>query len=437
MQPFPGGRSPRPLYLPGTVLSWEGIVGGVPTLARINPHFRCYLALSLVFLTACAPAEDWRGTVEEIDGVTYVSNPAEPLWGTSAEGEPRLSLELEQVFGVDREPAEAILGAEYQLSVDVDADGNVYVLDGQASQLVAFDSRGAVRWRAGRKGKGPGELYEPREVAVGPAGTVVVGNNSGRQLSLWDGDGNYLSIVSLTEPPLALTHLRAPGLAGFLAPERLVLTSGMPGKIGTGIVVIDPFAPATIEEFAWDQQPDIEMPWNVSSGPSVTAGHDGTIMMGSAAGYRFRVYDADGNALREVRRAVDYPVRSGFWDEDGGVGVAGFGEVLAPMPLGPDYLLVCVVWDLNIDDPDATALTAARAIRERRPRPHIGSRVSFDLFDRGGRLLYSLVERPDGSREEGRWRKTGRPQFIGPDNRLYTIADEPFSQIRRYRVEIH
>lgn len=226
----------------------------MPLLEPTTPRLCCYVTAGALCLAACAPAEDWRGTIEEIDGVVHVSSPAEPLWGSSEEGESRLALELEQVFGVDRAPAEALLGNEYELDLDVDADGNVYVLDGQASQLVAFDSGGAVRWRAGRKGMGPGELYEPREVAVGPDGTVVAGNNSGKQLSLWDSAGHYLSSVS--------------------------------------------------------------------------------------------------------------------------------------------------------------------------------------LFDRDGRLLYSLVERPGNTRQEGRWRSTGRPQFIGPDNRLYTIADEPFSQIRRYRVEI-
>lgn len=411
-----------------------------PCLHHRLPRGALYVAAlsvaAALCLPACAPGQEWTGTIEEIDGVVHVSNPAEPLWGTSEEGEPRLALEIEQVFGADREPADAILGNQYQLSVDVDAYGNVYVLDGQANQLVSFDAGGAVRWRVGRKGKGPGEFYEPDGLAVGPDETVVVGNDSRRQLSLWDGDGNYLSSVSLTEPPLSLTHLRAPGFAGFVARDRLVLSSGMPGTVGTSVVVIDPFAPATIRQFAWNQLPEIEMPWNVSSGPGVIARRDGTIMVGSAAGYRFRIYDADGNLLRQVTRAVDYPVRSGYWAEDGGVGISDFGDVLAPMPLEPDYLLVCVYWNLNVDDPDAIALERARALRAGLPSPNSEYHVSFDLFDRDGRLLYSLVEGPHSIRGEGIWSETGRPQLIGPDDRLYTIADDPFPQIRRYRVEV-
>jgi hypothetical protein len=63
------------------------------------------------------------------------------------------------------------------------------------------------------------------------------------------------------------------------------------------------------------------------------------------------------------------------------------------------------------------------------PPPEIDWRSSFDLYDREGRLLYSLVE-------DGTWPSTGTPKLIGPDNRLYTIAGDPFPQIRRYRVEV-
>jgi hypothetical protein len=54
----------------------------------------------------------------------------------------------------------------------------------------------------------------------------------------------------------------------------------------------------------------------------------------------------------------------------------------------------------------------------------------LDLFDAEGRFLYSLVE--DGAFTPS----IGRPQLVGADGRLYTISDDPFPQIRRYRVQI-
>jgi hypothetical protein len=94
-------------------------------------------------------------------------------------------------------------------------------------------------------------------------------------------------------------------------------------------------------------------------------------MVGSGAGYRIRIYNANGTVRRHVTRAVDYPVRSGFYEEGGSRGMSSFGQVLAPMPLEPDYLLVGVAWALNIDDPDAHAIESARAFRERQPPPEI------------------------------------------------------------------
>ena len=162
-------------------------------------------------------------------------------------------------------------------------------------------------------------------------------------------------------------------------------------------------------------------------------GDRGLIVAGSSAGYQFRLYSTAGEVLMHATRAVEYPVRSGYFEENGMRGVFGFGEVRPPMHLDPDYLLVGVTWTIGIDDPNTFALDAFRDRRERAnsgeaPAPPPPSLSSFDLFDREGRLLYSLLE------DTGNWPSTGRPLFIGPDNRLYTLADDPFPQIRRYRV---
>lgn len=78
---------------------------------------------------ACSAPPEWTGTIEERDGAAFVSNPAEGLWD-GMESSP-LRFELEQVYGADETPGEAILGGLRELAFDADADSNVYVLDGQ------------------------------------------------------------------------------------------------------------------------------------------------------------------------------------------------------------------------------------------------------------------------------------------------------------------
>jgi hypothetical protein len=357
-----------------------------------------------------------------------ISNPAEPLWQEGDDAEPHLGFELEQVFGVDTEPAEAILGNRYQLHADVDAQGNLYVLDGQANRLVSFAPDGNVRWSAGRKGEGPGEFDDAAEIAVHPSGVLMLLNQERTRIDTWNTDGSYVSSLSLAESPLSLAGLTFPSIAGLPQPDDLVLYASMRGRTGSRVVRIDPTEPAVLADFEWNQLPEVEMPRNLASGADVRA-ERGIILMGSGAGYRFRIYAPDGTVLRQVTRAVDYPVRSGFYEEERARGMSSFGEVLAPMHLDPDYLLVPVWWAVGVEDPDAIAYAHGRAFRERRRPEPLDRLSSYDLYDREGRLLYSHVE-------EGEWPSTGEPLFIDADNLLYAIDDFPFPQIRRYAISV-
>ena len=64
--------------------------------------------------------------MEEREGAIWVTNPSEPLWPD--DGRPRIEFELEQVFGADETPEEALLGSTPWIAVD--DVGRVYVVDG-------------------------------------------------------------------------------------------------------------------------------------------------------------------------------------------------------------------------------------------------------------------------------------------------------------------
>ena len=312
------------------------------------------LTISLLLLTAfaaCSSSTGWQGTIEVVDGVVFVTNPATPLWETDASGEPRLSLELEQVFGADTAPIDAILGEPYELYAAADAAGNLYVLDAQSHRLVSFAPDGSVRWRVGRKGEGPGEFEWAGEIAVTPDGSVFVLNRSRTRLDRWDSGGSYISSLTLAESPLSLADLAYPRLHGFAQPSHLVLSGLLQGHTGSRIVVVDLAVPAVLADFEWNQLPDIEMPFAVASTVPVRGERD-VVLAGSSAGHQFRIYSEDGSIQRHVSRQVDYPVRSGFFGDERGAGITSYGEILAPMHLDPDYLLVCVTWIPGVDDPD-------------------------------------------------------------------------------------
>ena len=345
--------------------------------------------MSLLATGGCATENTWQGSIEVRDGATFVSNPEAPLW-SDVPGEPaRLTLELEQTFGADADPVEAILGQPFSLYATVDASGNVYVLDGQAGELVKFDAEGGVVWRVGRKGEGPGELDNPAGIAMRDNGALVITNRNRSRINQWDADGNFVSALALNEPPLALPSNGFPFLGGFAGADALVLYGPLWGHIGSYVSVLDIDGSELTANFEWDQLPDVKMPSAVAAETPVR-GERGLILAGSSAGYQFRIYSQAGDLQMHVTRAVDYPVRAGFVELDGLRGVAGFGQLRAPMHLDPDYLLVAATWTTGVNDPDATA-TEVKASSRIRDEDLKGLRIlQRKLGDRfvGGLVLY-------------------------------------------------
>ena len=378
-------------------------------------HFglRCVLG-AVVLLAACAPAEEWAGTIEDRDGVVYVDNPAEGLW--SARQPPPLAFELEQEFGAELEPPEAIIGQVRSYAVD--AAGNVYVLDRQPLRLLSFAPDGGVRWTAGREGEGPGELNNPRGIAVAGSSLYLV-NRGGTAVDEWDSDGNFRAARSLVGLEIGLVSP-----AGFLPPDKLVVSRVMMGATGVTVSAVElAEPPALAARFEHNALPERPLPEHFGMEVDVAVRGD-RIVLGSTGRYEFRVYDGAGNLERVVRRDVDYLVGAGISTTESGSMIAGYGGLDAPVRLQSGHWIARVVWPTNVDDPDgATAMMMSDDFR-----PVFNT--SYDLFDPEGRFLYSLVFEDTSEGEIG-----SRLQ-LGGDGALYAQLSDPFPQVRRYRVAI-
>lgn len=105
-------------------------------------------------LSACGGADsaDWAGEVTDSAGVTMVSNPEQGLWG---EGDASSLVEAYRVGGMDA-ANESQFGMV--IGLDVDAEGNLYVLDQQAGEVRVFGPSGEWLRTLSRAGSGPGEL---------------------------------------------------------------------------------------------------------------------------------------------------------------------------------------------------------------------------------------------------------------------------------------
>ncbi len=86
--------------------------------------------------------------------------------------EETVELHLTKLWEVGGESDDWIFGNVTQIIED--ADGNIYVLDGQLCHIAVFSPGGELLRTIGREGEGPGEFYNPQDLFHVPGGTLGV-----------------------------------------------------------------------------------------------------------------------------------------------------------------------------------------------------------------------------------------------------------------------
>ncbi|HEX5132109.1 MAG TPA: 6-bladed beta-propeller [Candidatus Krumholzibacteria bacterium] len=114
------------------------------------------VALALLALTAgLAGAADWQGkTTTDKNGIKVMENPARGY-------APAASTKLPEVWrlGGDTDNEDEFFGVISD--IDIDANGDVYLLDSQLNEVKIFNKDGEFVRAIGREGEGPGEFRNP------------------------------------------------------------------------------------------------------------------------------------------------------------------------------------------------------------------------------------------------------------------------------------
>jgi len=126
-----------------------------------------FLSAFLILASCGKQHSEWKGTIEEINGVTVVKNPKEPI-----HAEDIFSLEEELSIG-EVEGREEYMFAGIR-SMVVDDAGRIYVLDRKDPHLRVFDRNGAYIKTIGRKGQGPGEFTIPLSISITRQNELIV-----------------------------------------------------------------------------------------------------------------------------------------------------------------------------------------------------------------------------------------------------------------------
>lgn len=138
-------------------------------------------------LFACGPGTGGGGVeVENIDGVEYVHNPADPL---NPGGGPR----FEEDLSIEAEDEEGNIRFYRPAALLVDRNDNIYVADYRDAVIRVFAPDGKYIRTIGRKGQGPGENQVITQMAWRPDERLLVFDHRSRRSSLFDRLGNFLS----------------------------------------------------------------------------------------------------------------------------------------------------------------------------------------------------------------------------------------------------
>lgn len=160
--------------------------------------FSVFLAFLVVFCLSIQVKAD-QTKIKTVDGVRVIENPKKPVPPDGVMSKVRFKEEFSIGEGEFDEDMFAELTA-----LDVDGDGNIYVLDRKEKTVKIFDSSGKFVKKFGKEGQGPGEMYLPISLQITYNNEIIIGDAGNQRLSFFSLVGEFQREVS--------TALKAQGL---------------------------------------------------------------------------------------------------------------------------------------------------------------------------------------------------------------------------------
>jgi DNA-binding beta-propeller fold protein YncE len=132
----------------------------------------------------------------------------------------------------------------YPATIDIDANGNVWVVDVINARVQKFDSAGTHLQTIGKRGGKEGTFYRPKGVVVDEVGNIYVSDSFLGIIQVFTPDGEFHYVIGEAGEP---TVFETPvGLAA--AGGKLYVTEMLPGKVS--VVTPTPPPPPPAEEEA-------------------------------------------------------------------------------------------------------------------------------------------------------------------------------------------
>jgi hypothetical protein len=138
--------------------------------------------------------------IKTANGIEVVENPKKPAppKGTLSK------MSLQEDFSLGEGESEEEMFAELT-SIDVDRNGNIYILDRVDKKVKIFDSEGKFLRKFGRDGQGPGEMNVPITIQIISNDELVVSDALNQRLMFYSLEGEFKREMSTALKALRFT----------------------------------------------------------------------------------------------------------------------------------------------------------------------------------------------------------------------------------------
>lgn len=226
----------------------------------MKKHIHFILFIVFLFLSvSCNQQEiEWKGTIEEKDGVIIVKNSKESMYEKDI-------LQLEEDLSIGTKEGDEDYMFSQVSGVAVDNNENIYILDNKEANIKKYDKHGLHVKTIGRRGQGPGEMVSCYSILISPQEEIVVSDVVTRKLTFFNFEGEYLRMLSMAKNLLMYPKMDTQGHFYSLVPtsdekgrmieyqkfspelEYLMSVVSVPSRLDSRTKKYHPFRPSLVE----------------------------------------------------------------------------------------------------------------------------------------------------------------------------------------------
>lgn len=361
--------------------------------------------LLYLFSVSCQKQQSrWKGTIERKNGITVVKNPKEPIYKKDV-------FNLEEEVSIGRAEGEE----EYILSringIDVDNEGNIYIIDDASAHIRVFDKNGEYLRTIGRKGQGPGEMQKPIFVHITSQDEVIVHDYFIERLIFFSLDGKYLRQKSTARTRYSVFPIELDSHGNLIGIEVMA-----PPPIGGKELKKYDSNLNTLIVIAKEEQ-GIRGEFDIAK-PSFycDVSPNDNIVWGDSKKYELQILNPEGELIKKIQKKYD-PLKITAKDKE--LYKKRYSEVIkrGGKLNFPDHFPA--FRDISVDDKERIFIKTYDRVESKEDFFY------FDVFDSEGKYIAKVLIEVNLNRNS-----------IWKRNKLYTIEtdDKGFQVVNRYKV---